>query len=180
MTAELSARVCRHGHVGRYTLFPSGGAKCLECCRLRSNAQYAAAPEHRRAVIEKSRSKYVSERRASARAYMRKRRQNNEFRRADVDRTLARKREHPGIYAAIQGKRRAAQLRRTPAWANLRKIEQVYAEAAWMTVLMGEPWHVNHVIPLQGRLVSGLHVHNNLQILPGAENARKGNRSIPS
>lgn len=78
--------------------------------------------------------------------------------------------------AAEENKRRAKKLQRTPAWADLKKIEKVYEEARFMTLLMGEPYHVDHVVPLRGRRVSGLHVHNNLQILPGIENVRKGNR----
>jgi hypothetical protein len=74
------------------------------------------------------------------------------------------------------GKRRAARLRRTPAWADLGAIKAVYVEARRRTVETGISHHVDHEIPLQGELVSGLHVHNNLQILTGSENSRKKNR----
>lgn len=87
---------------------------------------------------------------------------------------------NPARNAFDCAKRVADKFQRTPAWADLRKIEQVYTEAKWMSVLMGEPWHVDHVIPLRGKKVSGLHVHTNLQLLPGDENVRKGNRFIPS
>ena len=40
------------------------------------------------------------------------------------------------------------------------------------------PVRVDHVYPLQGKWVSGLHVHENLQVLPGVENSRKGARRV--
>ena len=51
------------------------------------------------------------------------------------------------------------------------RIKAIYREAA---AREGE-WHVDHIIPLRGKLVCGLHVPDNLQILPGAENRRKSN-----
>lgn len=72
-------------------------------------------------------------------------------------------------------KRRAAKLQRTPPWADLDAMRAVYAEANRLTQETGIPHHVDHIVPLQGRLVSGLHVHNNLQILTGSENSKKRN-----
>jgi len=80
--------------------------------------------------------------------------------------------------AALEGKRRAAILQRTPKWLtedDLWIIEEAYELAALRTKMLGFPWHVDHVIPLQGRNVSGLHTPANLQIIPGAENVRKHN-----
>jgi hypothetical protein len=73
-------------------------------------------------------------------------------------------------------KRRAARLQRTPPWADMGAIHQVYVEARRLTLETGIPHHVDHEIPLQGELVSGLHVHTNLQIITGSENSRKKNR----
>lgn len=73
-------------------------------------------------------------------------------------------------------KRRAAKINRTPPWADLEAMRAIYAEARRLTRETGIPHHVDHDIPLQGKLVSGLHVHNNLQILTGSENSRKRNR----
>lgn len=42
--------------------------------------------------------------------------------------------------------------------------------------LIGIEWHVDHIIPLKGELVSGLHVWNNLRVIPKILNLRKGNK----
>jgi ribosomal 50S subunit-associated protein YjgA (DUF615 family) len=76
-------------------------------------------------------------------------------------------------------KRHAAKLRRTPPWVDLEAIRALHAEARRLTLETGVEHHVDHVIPLQGRLVSGLHVHTNMQILTGSENSRKWNRFEP-
>lgn len=76
-------------------------------------------------------------------------------------------------------KRRAAKLQRTPPWADQVAIRLIYEEAHARSIETGEPHHVDHDIPLQGELVSGLHVHNNLQVLTGPENIRKSNRFEP-
>lgn len=73
-------------------------------------------------------------------------------------------------------KRRTLRLQRTPLWADAEAIRAIYLEAQRLTRDTGVPHHVDHDVPLQGKLVSGLHVHNNLQILTGSENSKKRNR----
>ena len=75
--------------------------------------------------------------------------------------------------------RRAAKLNRTPSWLteeDLGKIKEFYKEAQKRKEETGEEWHVDHIIPLQGENISGLHVPDNLQILRATENKRKHNR----
>lgn len=73
-------------------------------------------------------------------------------------------------------KRRIAKIDRTPAWADQEAIKAFYAEATRLTRETGEMHHVDHIVPLQGEFVCGLHVENNLQVLPWHENVRKHNR----
>lgn len=81
---------------------------------------------------------------------------------------------------AYERNREASKLQRTPAWADMGWILHAYEVAADMTAKVGEPYHVDHEIPLQGKLVSGLHVYENLQVIPGVENIRKHNSFNPS
>jgi hypothetical protein len=75
-------------------------------------------------------------------------------------------------------KRHTAKLQRTPAWLtgiDLERIQNEYKLAALLTKLTGEPWHVDHIVPLQGKNVSGLHTPSNLRAIRGAENISKRN-----
>lgn len=83
------------------------------------------------------------------------------------------------IKAALQAKRKAAQLQRTPKWLteiDLWMIEEAYHIAQVRTEHFNLPWHVDHVIPLQGRKVSGLHVPSNIQVILAKENVKKSNK----
>lgn len=64
--------------------------------------------------------------------------------------------------------RMANKLNATPPWVDKNKIKQIYERRK-----VNE--HVDHIIPLKGRNVCGLHVHYNLQILSAKENIKKGN-----
>jgi hypothetical protein len=76
-------------------------------------------------------------------------------------------------------KRRAARIQRTPSWLtdfDKLKIKCIYAVATMLTRENKEEWTVDHIIPLQGKLASGLHVPNNLQVMRGSENYSKFNK----
>lgn len=64
----------------------------------------------------------------------------------------------------------------TPIWADRELIKELYALAQKLTEQTGIPHEVDHVIPLQGRNVSGLHVETNLQVITATENRRKSNK----
>ena len=79
------------------------------------------------------------------------------------------------IYCA---NRRAAKLKRTPAWLSSddkSMINEIYELAELRTNITGIKWEVDHIIPLQGKNVSGLHVPTNLQVIPQKHNRSKGN-----
>lgn len=75
-----------------------------------------------------------------------------------------------GKNAAYAAKHRAKLLNAIPMWADLTAIERLYADAA------ASGMHVDHIYPLQGITVCGLHVANNLRLLSPLENLKKGNR----
>lgn len=80
------------------------------------------------------------------------------------------------VSTANTSKRRSEKLLRTPSWADKAKILMFYEEARRLTKETGKKWSVDHIIPLQGELVSGLHVHENLQVMLLSENLSKSNK----
>lgn len=67
-------------------------------------------------------------------------------------------------------RRISSKLSATPAWADLEAIRAIYDLADEIGNV-----HVDHIVPLRSKLVCGLHVHWNLQILSPQENMSKGN-----
>jgi hypothetical protein len=83
-----------------------------------------------------------------------------------------------GLVLADCANRRAAKIQRTPAWLtefDKLKIKCLYQLAAMRNRESDQKWHVDHIIPLQGEFVSGLHVPDNLRVIPALDNMRKSN-----
>lgn len=129
-----------------------------------------------REKILKQKKEYHAKNREKRLAQMREWRKNNKeyilqynAERLDDVRPLDTKRE---------AKRRARKLQATPLWLNEDDdfmFNEIYEMAKIRTEDTGVQHHVDHIVPLQGKNVSGLHVWWNLQLLPATENLRKSN-----
>ena len=72
---------------------------------------------------------------------------------------------------------RSKRLRKsTPPWVDLDAIAAIYTEARRLTAETGIVHHVDHIIPLNGRNVCGLHIPINLRIVPATINLSKSNK----
>jgi hypothetical protein len=97
----------------------------------------------------------------------------------NADRKKVYKSQHKHLINANASKRRAALLQRIPIWQtefDELKIKCIYSVAAMLSRVNNEPWTVDHIIPLQGKIVSGLHVPSNLQLMRARENEAKRNK----
>jgi hypothetical protein len=83
--------------------------------------------------------------------------------------------ENKAMYAAKCAKYRASKLKATPLWADLEQIQRIYTVCAKVSERTGVEHHVDHIIPLQGDNVCGLHVERNLAIIPAKMNLEKSN-----
>lgn len=143
--------------------------KQRECCRAwyANNREAALASDKR--SREANLEKFLERERLS---YAR----NAEARRAKSDRWRA---ANPSRVAYHASTRRSALARRTPPWLTHEHFEQMrsmFWAASLMEMATGEAHHVDHIVPLRGKLVSGLNVPWNLQVLSAIENLKKSNR----
>jgi len=89
------------------------------------------------------------------------------------------KRDNPAKRQALKVKRAAALINRTPKWLTAEDfwlMEQAYEHAVAQSIAHGIKFNVAHIIPLQGKYVSGFHCPDNLQVIPAKENFSKGNK----
>lgn len=148
---------CKYGHGSvRYT----GNWECIVCKK-----------ERRKDYKARNKPKV-------AEAKKRYKQKHPELNRAQVKKW---KLKNPAKVRAQKAKRRAAKLNRTPSWlrpVDFRHIQVYYEISRRQTQATGIKHHVDHVVPLQGETVSGLHVPWNLQVLEGRENSRKNNKLL--
>lgn len=145
-------------------------AKTREKYRAAQKAYRDANPEKHRQRHKDWRAEnpeyfHAYERARAADAYVR----NLLYRFRDPAAWRARSAEYSRIRKAHEGKA-------CPPWADRRKIRDIYLLCQIMTEATGVPHEVDHIIPLRGKNICGLHIETNLQILPASVNRAKGNR----
>jgi hypothetical protein len=177
----FTGQPCPSGHVAPRLV---SSAACTECARLScarwhsENREYSRA-QHRAWLAANKETEYAKWRVKYAAAPERGQERIAEYRRRNPDYVGRWQRLNPARSAAKTMRYYARKLKATPCWADIRAIDAVYEEAARRTAATGVPHHVDHIVPLQGREVCGLHVAWNLRVIPARDNRRKSNRLIP-
>lgn len=158
----FSENPCKHGHVSPRR---SKSGECIACRQSRTSAWFKENPEksveYAKKYDDKIKVRYIK----------------------NKDKISARTKEarinNPAIFQARVRARQAAKAKRTVSWVTAEEkwlINEAYELATLRTQMHGFSWHVDHIIPLRGKLVSGLHVPTNLQVISAVQNIRKANR----
>jgi hypothetical protein len=168
---------CKHGHVAPRK---TKGA-CIECLKVEWRAAAETRAEYfreynKREDIKDRKNEWYQENReaviaaaatrpaAVLREYRNAWKANNKTQvRAD---TKARRRKHRDA---------------TPLWLTRKQkseIRQLYQIAITMTQTTGEQYVVDHIVPLRGESVCGLHVPWNLRVITQEENLKKSNKHV--
>ena len=140
-----------------------------EECNAKSRARYAKNRENENA----RRKQHYYANHAHAIAYANAYAERNSERRKAYKQ--ASRLQHPWKKTLANKQRKLSKVRATPPWADGAKIAAVYEEAAFLRGI-GVDVHVDHILPLNGKTVSGLHTHENLQVLLATDNLKKSNR----
>lgn len=178
----FTGKPCKYGHIARRLL---SSPHCTDC-KLEKRKRYY----RNNVVVEREKSRnYHYANREKALAYMREWQQHNRetVNKRNRDYRVTRREKFNELnrlwrienhaYILYRNALRKKHIKQaTPSWSNFDQIREIYAEAVEKTKTSGTQHHVDHIVPLRGKNVCGLHVENNLQVIPAMENLMKSNK----
>jgi len=158
---------CRRGHLSERH---SQSGHCSECLNERNRSPFKRLQdkERRRRVLSTPEGKQKN------RESTRKSRQRPEYQEKQRGhyRKYAKTDKGKAAVKRVRIKRRAVKIKAVPRWADITKVNLFIDNCP-----VG--FHIDHIIPLVGEAVCGLHVLENLQYLPAQENLSKSNKVDP-
>lgn len=173
---------CKAGHTDK-RLVSTG--QCCECIRLNHYKDYAKHKEKRlqeikewqqsnKETVNAATRRWRIQNPTSADATRRKYYTTNKE--IYLTRTKHWRSNNKSKLRIYNTRRREQLVLATVKWANMQAIDKIYKQAVLMTEQTGTQHHVDHIIPLNGKEVCGLHVEYNLQILTASENYNKNRK----
>jgi hypothetical protein len=187
--------LCKHGHISKRSVSNCG---CYQCQLNRSASFRQKNPDYHHAYngtyypdnvekIAKLSTEYYARMKLDNPELLKERHDKNHKKYRTRNKESLQKRNklwrqsNLGKLNAITARRRACKLKATPKWANLEIIKEIYIDCEHINILnrlMGgiDVMVVDHIIPLQGNEVCGLHIETNLRIIPAPENNTKHNK----
>lgn len=166
-----TGEACVRGHVA---LRKTKGV-CVECMKedwAKDNAKRSLQPKSE-AAKEAGRRYYMQNREAViARANARPLEEKQAWKKTH-------KQRNPDYYNALTSLRKRRHRNATPPWLSKKQraeIKNLYLIAITMTKTTGERYVVDHIVPLLGKDVCGLHVPWNMRVITQEENLKKSNK----
>lgn len=156
----FTGRPCKRGHISERLV---SNHACIECSSVMNKKNrkkyYKMNPEKYRQISKKNRENFTEDQRVKSNLSKYRYKKNNKAR-----------------YAQYESIRRAKQLSAIPTWYDVSECEKIYKMRDEITQKTGVPHDVDHIYPLNSDWVCGLHVLENLRIIPSKDNQIKGNR----
>lgn len=149
---------------------------CIKCRIQTVRKSVSKNPETRKRKDAERHAKIKEKDNARAREWVK----NNPERKKEADKRYY-KENYAKVIATVR-KYDAKKLRATPTWLTIedyKRIALIYEEAIYLTQQTGIKHHVDHDLPLQGKNICGLHIPENLKIMPATDNIKKSNHYNP-
>lgn len=183
LTSYFTGKPCKRGHIASRN---TNSSNCHECWREDGYQQRQRDP----ATFKSKKRQEYNRNKTNILA------QQSAYRLRNWDRILVRRRgsvthrEYMNRYLSLYFKtnpaqrakhlarvrKRQAQIKQAlPGWAELDEISKLYEQARWLTDTTGQAHVVDHIVPLQGNAVCGLHCISNLQVITAVDNRKKWN-----
>lgn len=160
-----TGKPCKFGHLADRLV---SNNTCVECTRLRKQQARIDNPQYMKNYRRKNFKKLAAQEKDW------RKRNNNKVKKHHKDW----KQKHRAHATAQERARQADKSHATPHWNNLKQIETLYEAANYLSRLTGFQWDVDHEYPIKSGVVCGLHIYENLQLLPHVTNLSKGNRIL--
>lgn len=166
----VTEKPCKRGHFSERFV---SNRQCKDCWSESTRSWYKA---NREAVLIKQ--KNYGQKNAEMRSAQRKIRyaQNSAY---ELRKNSEWRKANKGLTTFHSVKYQTNKKNRTPNWLTEEQVKSIATEyelATWCTKVMGIKYHVDHIVPLQGKTVSGLHVPWNLRVIPALDNQSKSNK----
>ena len=112
---------------------------------------------------------------------------NRAYREANADRLReawrlkqsVRRKLEPGLVRYFNASRKKSQRTATPSWANKSAMQAIYVKAKEWSDILGVKLEVDHIVPINSKLVCGLHCEDNMQLLSSSLNNKKKHYEWP-
>ena len=173
----FTGQPCKHGHMAPRK---TKGA-CVECLKVEWEKGNATRAEYFRQYNasdagQKAKREYYDKNKAEVieRAQSRTAEKKQAYRRAH-------KAANPELYKELTNARRRRFRQATPKWLTAEQkleIRLKYRLAIELSRRLGVPHAVDHIVPLQGEEVCGLHVPWNMEVITQEQNLKKSNKLV--
>lgn len=169
---------CKHGHIA----IRKTKGSCLECLKVEGKNAYEKRYEY---FAEYNRTKGVENKKRYYKIHREKIIQKAKARAVEDQRKYRKtwKKQNQEEVKAATNDRRRRHKNATPSWLSAEQkaeIRKIYKEAIRLCGENPKSYAVDHIVPLMGKEVCGLHVPWNLQILTAEENFKKNNKLLDS
>lgn len=170
----MSENLCKRGHL---SLRITATGSCIDCIKINEKVRYYADPEKTKLMVKAkydANAENIRQRRRDAYA-------KNSDREKEISKARSQKwrKLNPSLRNALAKNYKEAKSKRMPKWLtnnDLIAIKCKYSVASMLNMYGVEKWHVDHIVPLRGKDVCGLHVPWNLQVIPAKVNISKGRK----